>query len=161
MHDVYVGVGSNIDPEANLHRAIQSLSAEFGDVDCSNVYRSPALGFSGPDFLNLVLRFSTDATPMAIEEALSRIERAGGRSDLSRSGSRTLDLDLLLYAARVAATDRLPREDILRYPFVLAPLNDLAPDLPHPLNGVSVARALEEMREQVDMPVPVEGPAWP
>ena len=158
MHEVYVGVGSNIDPEANVRRAVAGLSMAFGPIECSRVYRSRSYGFDGPDFLNLVVRFSTDASSATVEDTLSVMEQEGGRSGDRRGGSRTLDLDLLLYGLRVAAHERLPREDVLAYPFVLAPLHDLVPSLPHPVTGISVDRAIEAMRAHRDMPTPVTRP---
>ncbi|MDX1561937.1 MAG: 2-amino-4-hydroxy-6-hydroxymethyldihydropteridine diphosphokinase [Gammaproteobacteria bacterium] len=136
MPDVYVGCGSNVEPESNLRWALATLEQRLGPVDRSAVYRSPAFGFDGPDFLNLVVRFPSDAGPDAVEAVLSSLENERGRNVGDRTRSRTLDLDLLLYGCRVDASRRLPRADVLRYPFVLAPLVDLAPELVHPLNGI-------------------------
>ena len=63
MAIVYLGLGSNVDVETNLHRAVAALREQFSDIELSPVYRSPPLGFDGDDFLNLVVRFSTDTTP--------------------------------------------------------------------------------------------------
>jgi 2-amino-4-hydroxy-6-hydroxymethyldihydropteridine diphosphokinase len=144
--DVFVGIGTNLEPERNVRLAITALEARFGHLTCSPVYRSPAWGFSGPDFLNLVVTFETGLSAADVEAELSRIERAGGREPSPRTGSRTLDLDLLLYGQTVDASQRLPRDDVLRYPFVLCPLADLAPDLQHPVTGQTVAAAWDLMR---------------
>ena len=104
------------------------------------MYESPAKGFSGPPFLNLVLSFRTDETPETILKVLSGLEAVAGRD---RSGgkfaSRTLDLDLLLYGDRIDAALKLPHPDIERYAFVLKPLADLAPGLRHPVSGATMA----------------------
>jgi 2-amino-4-hydroxy-6-hydroxymethyldihydropteridine diphosphokinase len=141
MPEVYVGCGSNIRPEDNLRRALIELEREFGALVASRVYESPAFGFEAPDFLNLVVGFRSTVGADAIEAALSSLENARGRDGAARSGSRTLDLDLLLYGARVDAARRLPRTDILRYPFVLAPLAEIAPGFAHPLTGQRMADA--------------------
>jgi 2-amino-4-hydroxy-6-hydroxymethyldihydropteridine diphosphokinase len=97
MPDVYVGVGSNIDAEAHLRLAVQSLSDRFGELRCSDVFRSPSFGFAGEDFLNMVVAFASEAGPEPVEQVLSGIEYAGGRMRrAARYVSRTLDLDLLL-----------------------------------------------------------------
>jgi 2-amino-4-hydroxy-6-hydroxymethyldihydropteridine diphosphokinase len=146
MPDVYVGVGSNIDAEAHLRLAVQSLSERFGELRCSDVFRSPAFGFEGEDFLNMVVGFASAAGPERVEESLSGIEYAGGRArQAARYVSRTLDLDLLLYGPMVDARLRLPREDVLRYPFVLAPLAELAPALVHPVQGMRLEDAWRRM----------------
>ena len=77
---------------------------------------------------------------------LTRIEDAGGRvRSEARFAARSLDLDLLAYGACVAPELRLPREDILRYPFVLAPLAEIAPGFRHPVAGVHAIDAWEAM----------------
>jgi len=143
MPEVFVGLGSNIEPERHLRWALAALERRFGPVRRSDVYRSPPFGFDGPDFLNLVVAFGATAGIEAIEAALSELESSRGRDGRQRAGSRTLDLDLLLYGARVDARQRLPRADVLRYPFVLVPLADLAPELVHPVTGVAIGAARE------------------
>ena len=138
MATVYLGLGSNIDPEDNLHLGIAELRRRYGELQLSAVYRSHAVGFEGDDFLNLVACFESDDSPLAICEAIEVIHNL---SDRERSGgkweARTLDIDLLLYNDLVADEPpvRVPRDDILEYSFVLRPLAELAPDLVHPGTG--------------------------
>jgi 2-amino-4-hydroxy-6-hydroxymethyldihydropteridine diphosphokinase len=146
MHEVFVGIGSNLEPEENIRQAFVALSERFGLIRKSPIYRSAPWGFDGPDFLNLVVSFQCAEGFRDVEAVLSRIERAGGRDPRSRAGSRTLDLDLLLYGQAVDAGERLPRDDVLRYPFVLRPLKDLAPSLRHPVTGQAMADAWAGMR---------------
>jgi 2-amino-4-hydroxy-6-hydroxymethyldihydropteridine diphosphokinase len=141
MPEVFVGLGSNIEAETNLRWALGELEQHFGSLRCSSVYRSPALGFDGPQFLNMVVGFATESSADEVESILSSLEHARGRDQADRSGSRTLDLDLLLLGERVDATRRLPRVDVLAYPFVLAPLAELAPALRHPVTGAIIGEA--------------------
>lgn len=150
MPEIFVGLGSNIDPESNLRAALAALRLRFGELACSSVWRSPAFGFVGPEFLNMVVGFSADASVDALEVALSDLENARGRDPSKRSGSRTIDLDLLLFGERVDAARRLPRADVLEYPFVLAPLAEIAPDLVHPVTGVPLKDAWTKMAGRVD-----------
>jgi len=146
MVEIYVGLGSNVEPEHNLQAALTELRRAFGTLRCSAAYRSPPLGFVGADFLNAVVAFESAAHPEAVDAVLSSIEHAGGRRrNAARFGPRTLDLDLLLYGARVDPRTRLPRADVLAYPFVLAPLCELAPELKHPVTGESMAAAWQRM----------------
>jgi 2-amino-4-hydroxy-6-hydroxymethyldihydropteridine diphosphokinase len=140
MATVYVGLGSNIEPEANLQLGIAELRRRYGHVDVSTVFRSRAVGFDGDDFLNLVARFETE-----IGEAIAAIHKLAGRD---RHGgkweSRPLDIDLLLYNDRVMEGLRVPREDVLEYSFVLRPLAELAPDLVHPVTGRTMLEHWQE-----------------
>lgn len=138
MARAYVSVGSNIDPGRNVRGAIAALRGRYGRLVVSPVYESPALGFEGADFYNLVVAFDTDEPARAIAEALLTIERAHGRERRADGmHSRTLDLDLLLYGNVVINEPglRLPRDDVARYAFVLRPLADIAPEDAHPESG--------------------------
>ena len=145
MATVYVGLGSNIEPEANLHLGIAELRRRYGNVDVSAVFRSRAVGFDGDDFLNLVARFESESEPAEICEAITAIHNLAGRE---RHGgkweSRPLDIDLLLYNDRVMDEPRVPREDVLEYSFVLRPLAELAPDLVHPVTGRTMLEHWQE-----------------
>lgn len=145
MPEVFVGLGSNIEPERHLRAALRSLTQEFGPLRESPVYRSPAFGMQGPDFLNLVVAFDTDRAAEDVERVLTALEADSGRVRSDLIASRTLDLDLLIYGGAVAPERRLPREDVLRYPFVLGPLHDLAPQLRHPVTGEPIAVAWKRL----------------
>jgi len=140
--DVYVSAGSNVAPGDNLRLACRELTRRFGPLDLSSVYRNPPVGFTGDDFLNLVLRFRTAEPPAAVVAELELLHTLAGRvRGLERFAPRTLDLDLLLYGSAVlsGAGLRVPREDILKYGFVLGPLAELAPELRHPVTGQTMA----------------------
>lgn len=137
-----MSAGSNVEPEHHLGLACRDLNRRFGPLDLSGVYRNPPVGFAGDDFLNLVLHFRTAEPPDAVVAELEHLHALAGRVRGSeRFASRTLDLDLLLYGAAVisAAGIRVPREDILKYGFVLGPLAELAPELRHPVTGQTMA----------------------
>lgn len=149
MPEAFVGLGSNVEPVTNLRWVLQELKSHFGPLRCSSVYRSPAFGFEGPDFLNLVVGFDVETGVEAVQATLSALENARGRDSDGRAGSRSIDLDLLIFGLRVDAANRLPRDDILRYPFVLAPLAELAPALRHPVTGETVAHTWDRWSASV------------
>lgn len=136
MPEVFVGAGSNDSAEMHLARGVALLVEHYGDVSCSPVYRNPAVGFDGDDFLNFVIRLSTDESMAQVMARLRTIEDCCGRTrDGAKFSPRTLDFDLLLYGDVVSedpAVD-VPRDEILKYPFVLKPLADLVPEHRHPL----------------------------
>jgi 2-amino-4-hydroxy-6-hydroxymethyldihydropteridine diphosphokinase len=141
MPRVYVGIGSNVERERHIRAAMAALREAFGPVRASSVYRTPADGFEGDDFYNLVACFDTGATLEELRARLGAIETAHGRErNGERYAPRTLDIDILLYGSLVRH-DRdfdIPRADIAR-PYVLAPLAELAPELEHPETGERMA----------------------
>jgi 2-amino-4-hydroxy-6-hydroxymethyldihydropteridine diphosphokinase len=167
--DVYVGIGSNIDPERELIEGVRALREAFGDVHVSSVYRSPAFGFEGDDFLNVVVAFDSGLDADEIEARLDAIETAGNRGHgAGRFAPRALDCDLLMVGVRVDASRRLPRDDVVRYPFVLGPLAEIAPQLRHPLDGQTFAEhwthrragaALQRVGEISELELPADAAA--
>ena len=141
MPDVYVAVGSNVEPERNLSLATRELRREFPDVRFSPWYRNHAVGFEGEDFINLVAGFTT---ALPIEDVLTRlhaIESLCGRPrDAPRWAPRSMDLDILLYGDMICDQPRLklPRPDLVKRAFMLGPLADIAPDLVHPTEKLTI-----------------------
>lgn len=136
MAKVYLGLGSNVDAERNLPLGIRELERRYGKLALSPVYRSAAVGFEGDDFLNLVAALETTASPAEIHDEIERIHDIAGRDrGAARYSTRPLDIDLLLYDDLVLERPQLPRDDVLRYSFVLRPLAELAPALVHPQTG--------------------------
>lgn len=135
MPTIYLGIGSNIDPQKNLAVALKELGKRFGNLEKSSVYRSKSYGFDGDEFLNMVVAIDSELTPIEIHTHLEDIQRAAGRDRAARGYSpRTLDIDLLLYDDLIIDEPpiRLPRADVLRFSFVLGPLAEIAPELRHP-----------------------------
>jgi 2-amino-4-hydroxy-6-hydroxymethyldihydropteridine diphosphokinase len=136
MTRVYLSLGSNMEPEKNLRAALSELRAKFGDIVVSPTYRFPAVGFQGPDFLNLAVGIDTDLQPQALNDWLHAMEdRHGRRRDVPRFSSRTLDADIVLYGDQVVSGPgnlQIPRAE-LKHSFVLKPLSDIAGDTVHPV----------------------------
>ena len=138
MATVYVGLGSNIDPENNLHLGVRELRERYGELQLSAVYRNRSVGFDGDDFLNLVAEFESDDSPQVICEQIELIHNLSGRDrESGKWEARPLDIDLLLYNDLVVDERpvRIPRSDVLEYSFVLRPLAELAPSFVHPVTG--------------------------
>ena len=133
---VYVAIGSNIDPEQSIHNTLNILQNTFGQINLSSVYQTKPVGFIGHDFLNILVCFKTDDCPESLTTKLKSIERqVGGHKPDRCYTSRRCDLDLILYGDLIVfnKTLELPHGDIIKFPFVLAGLVELAPDMPHPL----------------------------
>lgn len=138
MAKVYLGLGSNVEPQKHLRLGIEELARHFGVLELSDLYENASVGFDGDAFINLVLGLESDASPLEIHNIIEDIHALANRErGESRFAPRTLDIDLLLYDDLVLdeAPLRLPRSDILKYSFVLGPLAEIAPDLRHPETG--------------------------
>ncbi len=147
MGRAYLSLGSNIDPEKNLCAAILDLRAQFGAVVLSSLYRCPAIGFDGADFLNMAAIIETTMPPVALNTWLHTLEdKHGRRRDQPRFASRTLDIDIVLYddlILRGAGNLELPRNE-LKHAFVLCPLAEIAPLVLHPVLRKTLAQLWSE-----------------
>ncbi|HEY4582665.1 MAG TPA: 2-amino-4-hydroxy-6-hydroxymethyldihydropteridine diphosphokinase [Lysobacter sp.] len=139
----YLSLGSNVEPERHLRSAIDALRARFGDVVLSPAYRTPAVGFDGPDFVNAAAIIDSDLEPQPLNDWLHALEDAHGRDRSGpRFSDRTLDIDIVLFDERVLDGDghlRIPRPE-LKHAFVLRPLADIAPDVVVPGCGRTLAQ---------------------
>lgn len=142
MSTAWLSLGSNLAPEANLCAAADALRARFGAVVFSPVYRTPAVGFEGPDFLNAAAAIDSDLDPFELNAWLHALEDAMGRDRSGpRFSSRTLDIDIVFYDDLVLKGPgnlELPRPE-LKHAFVLKPLADIAPDYRVPGDGRTLA----------------------
>ena len=133
---VYVGLGSNVEREKNIRLAIAGMRQNFGTLRLSPVYESEAIGFDGDDFLNLVAEFETDTDVRDVVRVLRKIEDQQGRDrSQPRFSPRSIDLDILTYDELEMDEEgiQIPRHEILVNAFVLRPLQDIAPNILHPL----------------------------
>ena len=161
---VLVAAGSNIEPETNLVRAACEIAREFEGVRFSRAYRNPAVGFDGPDFINLVAVFAATLAPRATVERLRHFEALCGRPrHAPKWAPRSMDLDLLLYGDLVCESDdlTLPRPDLLKRAYMLGPAAEVAPDFRHPTSGATLSElwAHSEHRAHALTPVPLVLPA--
>lgn len=142
MSRAWLSLGSNIEPRQYLRAALDELRMRFGAISISPVYRTPAVGFDGPEFLNLAVGLDTDLDPLALNTWLHALEDRNGRlRDGPRYSSRTLDIDIVLFDECIIngpGNLHIPRDD-LKHAFVLKPMADIAPDLPHPVSGLTMA----------------------
>jgi 2-amino-4-hydroxy-6-hydroxymethyldihydropteridine diphosphokinase len=154
MGKAYLSLGSNVEPERNLRSAFAALRARFGGIVASTVYRFPAVGFDGPDFLNAAAVIDSDLDPQALNTWLHALEDAHGRDRSGpRFGDRPLDIDIVFYDDLVLSGPghlQLPRDE-LRHAFVLRPLAEIAPHHVDPRSGRTLAALWADSPER-DVP---------
>lgn len=151
MAKVYLGLGSNQQAHMHLYNALTALTRRFGSIETSPVYESRPVGFDGANFLNMVVAIDTALRPEDLLRVLKQIERENGRDlNAPRFTSRTLDIDILTYDRWTGEFGgvQLPRDEILKYAFVLKPFCDIAPHYMHPQTQKTLAEHWAEFELQ-------------
>ena len=115
MNRVVVGIGSNIDPYANIERALGELARSHRVVRRSALRVTAPVGFAEqPDFVNGAVLVETFRDPAAFKADLREIENRLGRvRTANKSGPRTIDLDIVAWNGAVVDDDYYSR-DFLR-----------------------------------------------
>jgi 2-amino-4-hydroxy-6-hydroxymethyldihydropteridine diphosphokinase len=154
IQNAYVGLGSNLGDRAGyLLLAVRGmLDAGLDVIRLSSIYETEPVEYEDqPRFLNMVaeLRGSTLPSPDQTLARLLRIEYSLGRTRDVRMGPRTIDLDLLIFKDQQMDTEflTLPHPRIQSRRFVLVPLNELVPNLVHPVLEKSVSELLAETKD--------------
>jgi 2-amino-4-hydroxy-6-hydroxymethyldihydropteridine diphosphokinase len=153
---IYLGLGSNIEPDKNIAEGLKSLETLFSKLTVSPTYLAPPFGFIGDDFHNLVVCSYTDLSITDIVAVLREIEFEHGRPEQAvKFSSRSLDIDLLLYGDFVGKVGgyKIPRTDIDKFDFVLRPLQDIAANEVHPVRGKRFAELWQEMSLTIESPL--------
>ncbi len=144
LHEAYLNIGSNIEPEYYLPEAIRLLREHGGVKAVSNAWQSHAFGSDGPDFLNACVLFLTSLDDLELKEQVIRpIEAALGRvRGPDKFAPRTIDIDIILF------DDEPFGGEFWSNAFVVVPLADLLPDFHHPFNYERLAQVAAHMRRQ-------------
>lgn len=147
---VYLGLGSNIgDRDEALREAVRRIDQIAGTdvLRSSSVYETEPWGGIPQDaYLNAAVEIRTVLQTEALLNALLEIESSMGRERDQKYGPRRIDIDILFFGDLVLEHVRLnvPHARIAERNFVLVPLEELDPDLLHPV----LQRTIAELRVQ-------------
>jgi 2-amino-4-hydroxy-6-hydroxymethyldihydropteridine diphosphokinase len=157
---VYLLLGSNLGGRGeNLATAIQRISVlrNVRILQASGVYNSPAMEMNepAPDFLNQAVEIVTSLSPMQLLSELKQIEITMGRVDKGNYKSRIIDIDIVLFGDKIIRTRELtvPQERLLKRPFAMIPLVEIAPDILHPITKKLVSSYISETDFKLVTPV--------
>ena len=135
----HISIGSNIgDRLQNLQNAIDLIHLEISIISSiSPIYKTKAVGFNGDDFYNICISFFSNDDPNNLLQSLLNIEGKLGRTRNNKNvyESRTIDLDIILIEDQIINNNLLtvPHPSMHLREFVLAPLNDIDPNINHPI----------------------------
>lgn len=154
MIDVFLLLGSNLgDREAYLQKAIDLIGTGLGPVsEKSSIYETEAWGKTDePNYLNQVIRVDTDLLARQVLEKILIIENKMGRVREEKWGSRIIDIDILFYGQDIINEPGLivPHPELHNRRFTLEPLNEIAPDLQHPVLKKSIFRLKNELKDNL------------
>ena len=156
MKKAYLLLGSNEgDREQWLAEAVLQLNMHCGNIVLeSPVYSTAAWGLEQqPDFLNMAVAINTHLSPGEFLKQIQNIEKNLGRQRSVKWGQRTLDIDILLFGTDVINQPNLtiPHPHMQDRRFVLVPLNDIAPEVLHPVLQKSIKTLLAECTDLLEV----------
>ena len=147
MHELYVGIGSNLgDRQGNILAALQRLRARAQIVAVSSFFESAAAhGAEGPAYLNIAAALRSELDAEAFKRFSRDVELAVGRArGTPRLAARPIDVDLLIFDGVVVQ----PHLDVR--PYNVAPLAEIAPHIVAPPPDGGVRRRERGLRFDTD-----------
>ena len=143
-HLAYLSLGSNIQPEENLVRAVRLLQHHGQIETLSNAWESESVGADGPNYLNACLAFVSSFSPAGLKEkVISPIEQALGRKRTgNKFAPRTMDIDIVIF-------DNLSCDDkYWEQAFVVVPLAEIYPTFTNPALQEPIHVTAERFRRE-------------
>ena len=149
MHHVYLSLGSNIEPEINLPRAIELLAEQGEVLRLSRAWESAAVGSDGPNFLNACALF---LTPLLLAELKAEVihpieAKLGRKRTADKYAPRPIDIDAVLFDGQSC------HDKFWKLAFVVIPLAEINPQLQNPVTRKSIIETATRLRQNVWMEV--------
>lgn len=104
IHHVCILLGSNIEPEINLPKAVDLLHERLTILAVSSIWESASVDCCYPDYLNMALQVETALEAhMLKEQVLRPLEVQMGRVRTEdKNASRPIDIDIILFDGTVS-----------------------------------------------------------
>jgi len=141
----YIGLGSNLgERRQSMDAAVEKMNQLPGVrvTKLSSFYETePVGGPPQPTYLNAVVEIECSLSASELLSHLQRIENEMGREREGKDFPRTIDLDILFFGDDVIDEPNLkvPHPRLHERLFMLDPLNEIAPEVLHPVLGETVA----------------------
>ncbi len=123
LHQACLLLGSNIEPEVNLPRAVELLREQITVLRLSSIWESAAVDCCYPDYLNMAVLVTTPLDARLLKEQVLRpLETRMGRVRTEdKNASRTIDVDIILYDGT------LLDQDLWQHAHRAVPVSELLP----------------------------------
>ena len=156
MNKTYLLLGSNIgNSKSSLAKASAQIKSQIGAITRqSGLYSTAAWGNTKqPDFLNQVVIVETELTALQTMQTILTIEKKMGRVRTVKNAPRIIDIDILFFNKEIIDQAELtvPHPQIQNRRFVLIPLNQLSPNLKHPLFKKNVHQLLMHCPDKLNV----------
>jgi 2-amino-4-hydroxy-6-hydroxymethyldihydropteridine diphosphokinase len=112
MNTCIIEIGSNIEPQKNIEKAIEIIKSEMHVVSISNFTTTKPLGIKEQaDFLNGAIRMNTEMNKNQFTTYLKNIEdRLKRDRSQHKFGPRTIDLDIIVWNGTIVDNDYHTRD---------------------------------------------------
>lgn len=154
MNTTFLITGGNIgDRRKNLQKASELIAERIGTIKkSSTIYETEAWGFRDqPAFYNQVHMVETDLSAQKVLDSILKIEEEMGRRRTTKNAARIIDIDILFFNDEIVNEQNLhiPHPHIAERRFVLLPLNEVAPQMIHPVSKKNISELLSLTRDEL------------
>jgi 2-amino-4-hydroxy-6-hydroxymethyldihydropteridine diphosphokinase len=159
MNKIFLITGGNIDDrEKNLETAAALIEQRVGKiVKYSKIYETEAWGIADQRaFYNQVLIIESKLPARKVLNIILEIEKEMGRKRTVKNAARIIDIDILFFNDDIVNEQNLviPHPEISNRRFVLMPLNEIAPQMIHPVFKQTMKELLSLSKDQLKV-IPV------
>lgn len=156
MNKTYLLLGSNMgNNKKQLSNAVKHIENKIGQVTrSSSLYVTAAWGNTKQaDFLNQVVVVETALSASKTMHTILTIEKKMGRVRTVKNAPRIIDIDILFFNKDIIddAVISIPHPQIQNRRFVLAPMNELSPQLIHPVLNKTIHQLLIHCTDKLDV----------
>ena len=152
MNLVVLSLGSNVGNRLQYLTDAKRLLERNGcwTMKRSSVYETEAWGNTEQaSFYNAVLYTQTELSARELMNKILEIEKSLGRIRTEKWAPRTIDIDILFFNDEIVHEEHLtiPHPHLQERKFVLVPLDEIVPDLIHPVFKKNVSQLLLELND--------------
>lgn len=135
-------LGSNIEPAANLKKALELVNCSLSITKTSRIWVTKAVGNKGPDFLNTAIEVKTSLKADQLKKKIiSPIEIGLGRIRTSdKYAPRTIDIDIIIFNGEVFD------ENLWNKAFIALPVSEIIPFLINSSTGETLIKTAGELK---------------